>query len=1725
MLHYMQGWLRRRSLRRHAVHARELSTLCFQAAEILQTRCMLSTSVLSYHNDLASTGVNANETVLTPADVNVDSFRKRFATPVDGQVYAQPLYVPDFYVSGGSAPGVYNTVFVATQHGSVYAIDASSGSVLWQLSLTDSSNPLVNLLGASQITPMPSDGNISPEISITATPVIDAVNHVMYVEAKTVQIVGNLASAPHYVHSLFKIDLTSGTIAGSAIIADTIFDNGGYTFRTVDTGTGTDPYVLGTGDGSIQIVGEDRVYFNAVRQMDRPGLTLWNGHVIMAFASHGDTNPYHGWVLMYDADTLAIQGAFNTTPNGGLGGIWQSGGVVAIDAQGYMYVETGNGTFDSTHGIAETSDGFQGNGDYGDCFLKIALDSASTEGNQNGNLNGWGLKLVDYFSPHNNLLLENGDRDLGSGGPVLLPDSAGDSAHPHLMIGAGKEGTIYLLDRDNMGQFDSQVDHVVQEISGTINGSFGTPAFFNGRLYYISGKPGPAFSFALSDAAIGDYQLTPDLFGYPGGSPVVSANGTQNGIVWMIDYVSNTLRAYLADDLTIELWTSSEASADRDQLGSAVKFTVPTVADGLVFVGTGNQLVEFGPPLALSVPPAAPINLAATSPVFNRVNLNWTDKASNEDRFEIERSNDNVHWALIGTAVMDATSYSDTTAEPNSTYYYRVRAHNTYNGNSFSDYLTSGPVTTPQPPVPGTGDGLQAAYYYYVDQGGTHLQGDPVVTRVDSVVDSNVIWDTSGAPAAAVGNTNFSARWLGKFQPAFTETYTVHTITTGGVRLWINQQLVIDDWNAHSLTNDSASVALVAGDLYDVRMEYFQVTGGGVAQLKWTSASTQDQIVPQGQLFSGVAPAQPTNLKLALAGNTEIDLNWQDNAGNELAYTVERSTDGFHFSPITVALPANSTSYSDTTVSPGVHYWYRVRALNFGADSAYSTVANLATPLNFVEGISSGNVVLATFTYGNPFAAVSDFTLDITWGATLAGTPTGFIQPVSTSATGSTWQVVGSATYAEKGTPSVTVTVTSVDGKVLLSATTKVNVADAPLTDTTRVTTLNAVEANNTGTVVLATFTDANPFAPLSDFKAAVTWGSAGTLIGVPAVTIVAGANSTWQVQGSAVFAEAGTHNVSVKVTDIDGASFTTTKTTFNVADAALTDTTVPATLNSVAGSSTGTVTLATFTDADPVAPLSDFYNGTTHVPTVTWGPVGSLIGTPTVAVSLVSQTTTTSTWKVTGSAVYATPGLYTVAVRVNDVDGSTVLTGNTQIQVAPGSLTDTTVVKTLASVEGNSTGSQILATFSDSNPSAQASDFLTPVVSWGGTIIGTPAPTVQFVSKTATLSNWKVVASATYAEASPIINNVTVPYNVSVTVTQTAKAGGTAVMTNHTSFSVADAALTDTTPTTPISSTEGLANTGGPGNPGVVLMTFTDANPHAPASDFSVSSVIWGGALAAVPAPNLSIVSNPSFVGAGSGWKVVADSVTYAEKGTFTVTVKVADVDGKTLTSLRTKFSVVDAPLTDTTPLNNTFSAVEGNSTGSVVLAAFTDANPYAPLSDFKAVVTWGPAGTVTGVPAVAVVAGPNSTWQVKGSAVFAEKGTYNISVKVTDIDGASFTTTNTTFNVAEAALTDTTVGGTLNATNGTSTGNVLLASFLDANPNAGASDFNNIGVDWGTLNVAGTSFSLVRVSSSPAGSIWQVWGSAIYVADGTFTVTVSITDVDGLSLTTKKTLFQVTG
>lgn len=499
--------------------------------------------VATYHNDNARTGQNLNETILTASNVNASAFGKLFVIPVDGKVDAQPLYLPSANISG---QGTHNLLFVATEHGSVYGLDADTGARLWQIST----------LAAGE---MPSDdhgcGQVTPEIGVTSTPVIDAKAGAH----GTIYVVGmSKDSGGSYHQRLHALDVTTGAeeFGGPKEIQASY---------------------PGTGDNSSGGI----VLFDPGQQLERPGLLLLNGVVYTSWGSHCDTRPYTGWIIGYDQTTLSQLAVLNVTPNGNEGSFWMSGTAPAVDANGNIFVLDANGTFDTRL----NAQGFPSQGDFGNAFLKIATTNKQ-------------LTVTDYFEVFNQSAENSTDADLGSGGALVLPDFTDNSGLTrHLALGAGKDSNIYVVDRDSMGKFNPNANNVYQEIQGIFpNGVFSMPAFFNNTVYYGAvGDSIRAFGISNAQLATTSSSLTTNAFPYPGATPSVSANGTRNGIVWAVENSNPAvLHAYDAGNLATELYNSNQASNGRDQFGAGNKFITPTVINGKVYVGTTAGVGVFG---------------------------------------------------------------------------------------------------------------------------------------------------------------------------------------------------------------------------------------------------------------------------------------------------------------------------------------------------------------------------------------------------------------------------------------------------------------------------------------------------------------------------------------------------------------------------------------------------------------------------------------------------------------------------------------------------------------------------------------------------------------------------------------------------------------------------------------------------------------------------------------------------------------------------------------------------------------------------------------------------------------------------------------------------------------------------------------------------------------------------------------------------------------------------
>ena len=754
----------------------------------IATHAYAQVDVLTYHYDNFRTGLNPSEKALTPKAVSQDTFGLLFTLPVDGAVYAQPLLVTGVHISN---KGIHNVLYVATENNSVYAFDANSNTgenalPLWTVNL----GPPVPWedVGA---------GDIRPVYGITSTPVIHLTGPgagYIYVIAKTKE--SNGKGGYVYVQRLHALNIADGgeVKAGPTEISAS---------------------VPGVGDGND---GSGHVPFNTLIEHNRAALLYFNNGttnlIVSAWASHGDMGPYHGWVLTFDADSLKMVSAFNTTPNAltavsgypiAGGGVWQGGGGVATDGKS-LYFATGNGTFDpSTQG-------------YGDSILKMSPQ----------------LTVQDYFAPYTQQHLDDSDLDLGSGGVMLLPNDPTYNPSLPLMVQAGKDGTLHILTTTNLGQYDPMPpDHIWGEITGAMFGIWGNPAYFRGAMFF-GPEDDPIVGFKISHGSwvgTGVQGQTDNRFSYPGPTPSVSSNGPNDGIVWAVDgshYVGSSIEgpaqlwAYDATNLAKTLYSSANTEG-RDVMGTAVKFVTPLVDGGKVYVGTQNEVDVFG----IGRFCANPVIQTPSGDYPKPITVTVTDATPSSK----------MYYTLDGTTPTETSSRYTGPISVSTSSKLQIKA--------FAPGLGSSAAVTAYyliAPVIGTGTGLTGNYY-----GNMTMTDAPTIVEVDPTIN----FDWAGlSPVAGVPGTDWSATWTGIIQAPTTGNYTFYTNADDGVRLFVNGNEIINDWmNQSANQKTSAPVAMVAGQTYPIEIEYFQAGGASLLQLSWSTTGMPMQVIPKTQLY------------------------------------------------------------------------------------------------------------------------------------------------------------------------------------------------------------------------------------------------------------------------------------------------------------------------------------------------------------------------------------------------------------------------------------------------------------------------------------------------------------------------------------------------------------------------------------------------------------------------------------------------------------------------------------------------------------------------------------------------------------------------------------------------------------------------------------------------------------------------------------------------------------
>jgi hypothetical protein len=581
-------------------HALRLFVTVMGAMLALAFSAKAQTNVTMQHNDISRTGANTTETILTPANVNKTTFGKLFAhTALDGYVYAQPLYVAGVTMGSGTAQAgtTHNVVFVETANDSVYAFDAdnnggANANPLWQISLIDSAHG-ANGGGTEKAVPNGDVGtaDIVPVIGIIGTPVIDTTTHTMYVVAKST------VSDTTFIQRLHALDITTGLErSGSPVVL-----------------SGSVP---GTGNGSSGGV----LNWDPKWENQRPGLLLLNGIVYIGFAAHGDNGPWHGWILAYKGSTLAQTSAYCISPNGTGGGVWMSGAGISADVidpvnkpYGRMFIATGNGSFDATTP-------YTNNMDYSDSHIRLDLTNGV-------------MTVQDSFTPSNQSVLNGEDQDVAAGGVLILPDQS-SGGHQRLLVQVGKEGKIYVVDRDAMGGYSTTTDNDVQEITRQTGGLWSMPAYWNNNVYFW-GNGSNLKAFLLSAGRLSATATSTSSQGsaFPGATPTISSNGTTNAIVWALQtdaYGSSgatILRAFDATNVATEFYDSTQ-NGTTDQAGGAVKFAVPTVTNGKVYVGAEEELDVYGLTSGGEQPAATPVISPAGETFVGSVSVSITDSTA-----------------------------------------------------------------------------------------------------------------------------------------------------------------------------------------------------------------------------------------------------------------------------------------------------------------------------------------------------------------------------------------------------------------------------------------------------------------------------------------------------------------------------------------------------------------------------------------------------------------------------------------------------------------------------------------------------------------------------------------------------------------------------------------------------------------------------------------------------------------------------------------------------------------------------------------------------------------------------------------------------------------------------------------------------------------------------------------------------------------------------------------
>jgi len=789
-------------------------------------------NITMWQVDYYHTGNNSSESILTPANVGTPgSFGLLFTQTLDGQSYGQPLYVSNLTINSVS----HNVVYVCTEHDSVYAFDADSNS-------GNNANPLWHdsLIPTGATTVPQGDvgsGDITVELGITTTPVIDTSTSTIYIVSKVkttaspsrTDATGTYATNTYqqYLHAL---DLTTGAekFNGPVLINPIFAGNSNIVANGVPERS-----AVGLNGPTVNA---NQVPFNALHEHTRAAMALYNGIVYISYASHSDTDPYHGLMIGYSAGTLQLNRWFITTPNGDKAGIWGGGAGPAFDSNGNIYISTGNGNFDQNPSAATS------NTDWGESLVK--LPSTGT-GQFSANYSDKGLS---YFTPYNQATL--GDNDLGGGGILLIPpDQTGP--HTHILVTGGKGSILYVLDRDTLSfvgttgnpaansGYNGSTDNDIQQITES-NQMFMTPGYFNGNIYYSSGG-GNLEQWAVGYNSVTGNYLTnriasSDTDNVKGTGAFISSSGLANGVVWTCD---GNLRAYNASNI------SGTAIFSGNITGGSTKFSLPIVANGKAYVAGLTSLNVYGLLQVATSAPAAASGLTAMTASSSQILLNWVDNSNNESGFKVMRaSSSGGTYSLVTTVGANVTTYTDTNLTPKTTYYYKIIATNSAGDASPSNIISATTFTTYVAP------GLVA--YWPLDEDTGTVTADVTGNGHTGTLNGESEW-TPGFINSCVDfhGTGFSPSNIivpnsAAFQFTATQSFTVCAWINAAALRSSDEAIIAksaDQGNAYGIYINSANQWVFRGPGGDI-------VGPAVVQGAWTHvAAVQDGVLGTRSLY------------------------------------------------------------------------------------------------------------------------------------------------------------------------------------------------------------------------------------------------------------------------------------------------------------------------------------------------------------------------------------------------------------------------------------------------------------------------------------------------------------------------------------------------------------------------------------------------------------------------------------------------------------------------------------------------------------------------------------------------------------------------------------------------------------------------------------------------------------------------------------------------------------